>query len=549
MSQQLKIKPEPHLSLFSARSGYLTAKLDYDDGTMYHIHSLVKPEAEGRFFTNLEFWGDLIVFLGTGLGYHIASNVGKIPFGSSIVLVDYYPELVGRCAWTCFNGRKIDAIVSSKTENLQGLLSSVSSEWRSIQFIKHPSSYRIHNSFYDSIADMFCKAAPTFAKAKSTVSDSVMILYGKFFLQDEMRAAVEQCGLKPVLYRYEELQNTLSYESSLTRHIQENRPEFILSINMKGFDANGVLSEIASRFDIPVVVWFVDDPHPILLHQARFIRPGMTALCWERTYIPWLTKQGFNRVGYLPLATDPNRFVPARNDTLAKLGFVGSSMGTHFINEIKKKFLWRDTLTTVMDNAAKVLLNDLSRNVFDIIKENCRILDCQLPFGDQRNLTWLCSCVIHTAGMLRRKETIGSLIPLGIETFGDPEGWRELLGDSLQTHPNIDYRTELNSIYGKILINVNITSCQMATAVNQRVFDIPASGGFLITDNQKDLSELFDKSEFVAYEDIDDLREKVRFYELNPGARDSITQKARSRILNEHTYLNRLKIIAKLLDN
>ena len=111
----------------------------------------------------------------------------------------------------------------------------------------------------------------------------------------------------------------------------------------------------------------------------------------------------------------------------------------------------------------------------------------KVPYSDRRNRTWFRSYIIHTASMMRRKQVIAPLVSSGIQTFGDPEGWRDLCGDNLKTNPDIDYRADLSQIYRNIEINVNITSCQMPSAVNQRVFDIPSCGGFVISDMQDDL--------------------------------------------------------------
>ena len=67
----------------------------------------------------------------------------------------------------------------------------------------------------------------------------------------------------------------------------------------------------------------------------------------------------------------------------------------------------------------------------------------------------------------------------------------KLPGRRIKTHPDVDYRSEIAQWYRRIKINLNITSCQMPTALNQRVFDVPACGGFILNDNQTDLKELF----------------------------------------------------------
>jgi len=85
----------------------------------------------------------------------------------------------------------------------------------------------------------------------------------------------------------------------------------------------------------------------------------------------------------------------------------------------------------------------------------------------------------------------------------------------------------------------------MPNTVNQRVFDCPAAGGFLLTDAQPALRELFDAdTEIACYASLDEAREMLRYFRARPAERRAITARARERILNEHTYEHRLHVIA-----
>ena len=299
---------------------------------------------------------------------------------------------------------------------------------------------------------------------------------------------------------------------------------------MKGFDGNGILSETALRFDIPVIIWFVDDPHPILLQQHTFINRNMTE---------------FSNVTYLPLATDPDIFSQkATGPPKVPLGFVGTSMGSAFLENIKSRFLWSDSLIPLVEKSSEALLDNPSKKISDIIKKTAEDLSITLPFSDERNFTWLCSYAIHSASMKKRKKIICSLLSSGIELFGDPEGWKQLLGSDSITHPDLDYNTQLCDTYEAIKINLNITSCQMPSAVNQRVFDIPLSGSFVLSDNQKDMEELFDiGKEAICYQSIHELKDLIKYYSENEGKRLSIVEAAQERIKKEHTYNTRISSI------
>jgi spore maturation protein CgeB len=83
----------------------------------------------------------------------------------------------------------------------------------------------------------------------------------------------------------------------------------------------------------------------------------------------------------------------------------------------------------------------------------------------------------------------------------------------------------------------------MTSAVNQRVFDIPLSGGFLMNDYQEDLLNLFDSDEIVVYQSIDELKDKFNYYRLHESERTRIVARASDHIFNSHTYKNRVSSI------
>jgi spore maturation protein CgeB len=376
------------------------------------------------------------------------------------------------------------------------------------------------------------------------------MLYGNFFLEEEVRSALVANSIEPVLFAYNDHRFSVYYENMLMRLIQEKRPSFIISINMKGFDGNTALADITERFGVPVVVWFVDDPRPIVMHKRRSIKSNMIALSWEKSYLKFLENSGFAKAAYLPLATDPALFSPpaAAIRPSVSLGFVGTAMVDCFAEKIKEKFLWSDSLAPLVEQASDMVLSNPLYSVENSLENLAQKLSVKLPFTDEKNFTWLCTYIIHLSSMKKRKRIVSGLMDLGVETFGDPEGWKHLLGPGVKTHPNIDYRNSLCDTYRKICINVNITSCQMPSAVTQRVFDIPMAGSFVISDDQKDLRELFDvPKETIIYENLVDLREKIGYYLAHEKERAAVIAAAQEHIKNEHTYSIRIQKILQLL--
>jgi len=81
----------------------------------------------------------------------------------------------------------------------------------------------------------------------------------------------------------------------------------------------------------------------------------------------------------------------------------------------------------------------------------------------------------------------------------------------------------------------------MRNAVNQRVFDVPAAGKFLLTDYKSQLEALMDVGkEVVCYREKEEIPELARFYLTHDSLREKIAQRGRKRVLADHTYTRRV---------
>ena len=103
------------------------------------------------------------------------------------------------------------------------------------------------------------------------------------------------------------------------------------------------------------------------------------------------------------------------------------------------------------------------------------------------------------------------------------------------------YYDELSRFYQATAVNLNVTSAQMPTGLNQRVFDVPASRAFLLTDRQGQLEGLFEPDREVAtYASPEEARDKALWHLANPAGRAKVAEKAHRRVLAHHQYRHRL---------
>lgn len=105
---------------------------------------------------------------------------------------------------------------------------------------------------------------------------------------------------------------------------------------------------------------------------------------------------------------------------------------------------------------------------------------------------------------------------------------------------------ELAEVYNSSKVNLNITT-STKSSLNYRVFEILASGGFLLTDEREDLSEFFEISkQLETYSNIEDLIDKINFYLKNLNIAQKIAQLGKFEVAKKHTFSVRAKKCAEI---
>ncbi|HOJ34264.1 MAG TPA: glycosyltransferase [Candidatus Hydrogenedentes bacterium] len=370
----------------------------------------------------------------------------------------------------------------------------------------------------------------------------LLILTTQYFFDESWKRAAEYLGWEVATVPSAMVGGlTKDQMRQLFLTLTEFRPDFLLTSNFAGMDVLGIFGRFFEDVRIPYVSWFTDTPRMILYERVVHCSHYTVAATWERAYEPHLRKLGFSHVFFMPHATDPFLFrgeftpTPTRN-----VSFVGTSM----IDQAREAWDVLSESPQLYREVEKAFLQDrVSRSIFpDGIEMviNPQILQKEEP--RQRRHAEL--CLIYEGTRRLREKLVRALAPFNIEVRGD-RFW-------LQIYSNVDgdvsYFGDLAEYYRTTAVNVNITSIQMSRAVNQRVFDCPAAGGFLLTDDQRDLYDFFDVGkEVIVYKDFEELAEKTQYYLKHPEERAQVVRAAQQRILKEHTHAHRLKSLETFL--
>ncbi|MDD3313254.1 glycosyltransferase [Pseudodesulfovibrio sp.] len=342
---------------------------------------------------------------------------------------------------------------------------------------------------------------------------------------------------------------------ALLRDVAEFRPDFALTVNHLGLDREGRLAGLLNELSVPLASWFVDNPH-LILHE--YAHPGVdntVLFTFDAGNLDLLRAKGFANVHYLPLATDPERFRPgiggAPDGWAADVSFVGNSMARPVAETLAladpPAGLGRDYRAV-----AEAFGASGEASVADFLNAHepewaalHRTLD-----KPERRLA-LESLLTWEATRQYRLACVRATLPFHPLVAGD-DGWRAQLGppDGWRHLPRLDYYADLPRFYPCAKINFNCTSRQMIGAVNQRVFDVPACGGFLLTDHREQMENLFDPgAEVVAYHSAEEIPDLVRSLLADAPRRRRVAEAARRRILAEHTYARRVAALLAVMRN
>lgn len=337
----------------------------------------------------------------------------------------------------------------------------------------------------------------------------------------------------------------------LALKIRSYSPHLVLSINQAGCDSDGYILSAIKDSAIPVVIWYVDNPFALFGEDNyQMVKDASLLACFDSSYVEKLQRQTGVFSVHLPHAANPNRFRPPRSTDFVPewdISFVGN-LGLDMVCRQRSAL---DTeypdLKTLADQVTKRLTAGSGELGHDLFKAHAQLLDIdwdRLP----RSLQERVRIVIETdASSRRRLSIILELENLGIKVVGGPE-WRRYLSPE-QLIPPVDYLNGLCRVYQNSRISLNISRLQLRAGVNQRIFDVPAGGGFLLTDRTTELEHyLVPHEEVACYCDAAEVKEKAKYYLSHEKERAQIAAKARKRILQEHTYTHRMEKVLKLLE-
>ena len=420
-----------------------------------------------------------------------------------------------------------------------------------------PAYLRIDPAYYKELTN-FLKASLKFnfwqrARYRKFVHalPRVLLITSKYFLMGEVIAACKRLGIQHHFLQLEDQEiGCEKFVRDFLHAVVEFKPDFVFTINHLGVDREGVLTSLLEKLELPLASWFVDNPNLILYLYNKLSSPWTTIFTWDADNIDELKNRGFENVYYLPLACDIYRFRPdvpgLYNFEPHDIAFVGNSM-VYKVRARLKKIAHYKKLVAGYHDVAKAFATSNERSVNILLKRKFpeqyqqwqKLPDIETKLDYETMITW-------EATRIYRKTCVEEILPFAPLIAGD-KGWLETFRPgNWKWQPELSYYKELPGFYPCFKINFNCTSAQMKGAVNQRVFDVPATGSFLLTDYRYQIENLFEPGkEVIFYRNVAEIGDLVKFYLKNDAARSQVSRAAHERVIRDHTYEKRISFLCE----
>ncbi len=382
--------------------------------------------------------------------------------------------------------------------------------------------------------------AETFPISKEKMK--VLIPSAGGVIERQCSMALQEAGHKVFSHKFNPYK-TGNDRSSIRKLIEEKEIEIVFCFED---DPEAILLGTCEEHNIRLAIWHLDAPYQYFLPGHIQGYRDVYHFCMDRYYVDFMRKIGYQKVEYLPLGVTPHIFKPLkerREDLKAEVGFVANL-------SIRKAHVIWDWIINNWEGGSEDY--QLIKELITLSADEGIDIPTTIQIFDKKGLDlhlilYIIKFVETIANQERRKRP-----PLAIRDFVDlkvvGEDWGYVGLYKHQIHPRIGYYDELPIFYNSAIINLNVSHPQVKRGLNQRFLDVPACGGFLISDWNDEIGKFFiPGEEIVIYRDTTEVHEIVRYYLDHGDEREAIAQAAREKVLAHHTMKNRIEKVIQVL--
>lgn len=341
----------------------------------------------------------------------------------------------------------------------------------------------------------------------------------------------------------------------LEKAIGEYAPLFVYGINYYP-----VIAEVCRLKNVLYLSQTVDSPI-LSLFDKSLCNDTNRVFLFDRAQYELFSKYNKDGVFHLPLASAVGRFEKVirtidekdRSKFSCDISFVGSTYRekdpysqltglsdktkdsvTRLINDAACRYD-RSFVPEMVDEEVVTDIRNAAGPSFPVVKEP--VCDMEAYVVTHRYIG------SHLAVTEREKilNTLAEHFKVDLYTRSDTSTLKEV-----RVHPGIRTLDEMPKVFNLSKINLNITMRPIEKGLPLRCFDIMGCGGFLMTNYQEELEDMFVIGEDLeCYDGLDELIDKCRYYLSHEEERSAIARRGCEKVCAAHTHIHRMNEMLK----
>lgn len=406
---------------------------------------------------------------------------------------------------------------------------------KSFQLIEHTHLTELNPQFYKAFKDVM---------AIRTKKKQRICLMAHNTLQQDCTLAFEKLGFETKIIDW-------SPRITLKKELLKINPAYVFSINYSLH-----IAAICEELQIPYLSWTVDTPSYSLFSQEALNYEFSHKFVYDEEIVRYLQQQQVKKVYYLPVAANVTRFekiILSAGDRLkytADVSFLGNSCGHNEYMNSFQSVLSDTTKGQIEHLVAQQLFNSepiIQKGIdeqliraFEQESNYCLFKETEPLLSKEKRLNYLLGRYHSYQERTMLIRELGKLYPLNV--YGD-HYW---LNDPIIVKAN-SYKglaenfIEMPKIFKASKININNIRYFVESGLPQRVFDVLACEGFLVTNAKRDIEKYFvNQRDLVIYRDLQDLQEIISYYLEHEDEREIIARQGFETV-QEHTFEKRIE--------
>lgn len=317
------------------------------------------------------------------------------------------------------------------------------------------------------------------------------------------------------------------------------------------------VARLTNRLGVKYAVWCMDSPtYSTWVPEAAYDNCYLFYFDY-REYES--KKQGGQRNAYhLPLAADVawGGSLVISNEDIEKyacnMSFVGGLYTRNFFDETIMRFSpeQQNAFGNILENSAFVWDGrerlQMQSELVRLVREICPEIFGQIPGMSDENLarTFFLGRKLTNIERTLLMELLAERYDIHLYTREE-----DIAPGNVRRFPPVDAGEEALKIFYSSKINLNITLRSIASGVPSRVFDIMSVGGFVLSNWQEEIPELFvEDQEIVTYKTPEELIDKADYYLSHSNERIRIGVNGYRKVQEQHTYEHRINRIISIVE-